>query len=367
MLSFDKDEIKEMLTDDLVFSLLEEFGGEPEYADNGIIAKTICHNHPSQPASRKLYYYSNSKLFQCYSNCGSFDIFELVIKIMQIQQGAEYDLNDAVRFIAFKFGLLIAADQGPQIDNQKDWDILENYKRLKQLEVKDYNITLPEYNDNVLHNLNYSVKITPWLNEDMSQEALDLAQIGYYPSGQQISIPHFDQNGRFIGLRGRALSQEDAERFGKYRPIRINGTTYNHPTGMNLYGLNWAKDNIKNIGKAIVFESEKSVLKYMTAFGINNNIAVACCGSNLSVYQVQMLIAAGAKEIIIAFDKQFQKLGNEEFNQWVSKLRKIQQRFKNYVLISIMFDKYNLLGYKSSPIDEGTEKFLKLFKNRILL
>lgn len=29
---------------------------------------------------------------------------------------------------------------------------------------------------------------------------------------------------------------------------------------------------------------EKSVLKYQSYFGIENNIAVACCGSNLSVH-----------------------------------------------------------------------------------
>ena len=41
---------------------------------------------------------------------------------------------------------------------------------------------------------------------------------------------------------------------------------------MNLYGLNWAKENIKIFKKAIVVESEKSVLQYMTFMGIENNI-----------------------------------------------------------------------------------------------
>ena len=50
---------------------------------------------------------------------------------------------------------------------------------------------------------------------------------------------------------------------------------------------------------------EKSVLKYQSFFGFNNDITVACCGSNLSAYQTQLLIDAGAQEIIIAFDRQF--------------------------------------------------------------
>ena len=38
-----------------------------------------------------------------------------------------------------------------------------------------------------------------------------------------------------------------------------------------------------------------------------------------------------------------------------------------YVNISYMFDKNNLLQYKSSPIDEGKEKFIKLFKERVII
>jgi hypothetical protein len=32
-----------------------------------------------------------------------------------------------------------------------------------------------------------------------------------------------------------------------------------------------------------------------------------------------------------------------------------------------MFDKTGLLGYKDSPIDQGSEVFMKLFKERITL
>ena len=47
------------------------------------------------------------------------------------------------------------------------------------------------------------------------------------------------------------------EKYGKYRPVKINNLLYNHPLGMNLYNLNNSKNNIKLFGKAIVFESEK--------------------------------------------------------------------------------------------------------------
>ena len=75
----------------------------------------------------------------------------------------------------------------------------------------------------------------------------------------------------------------------------------------------------------------------------------------------------GAREIIIAFDKQFQQIGDTEWKIWTDKLIKINNKFGGQVLISFMFDKYELLGYKSSPIDEGKDKFIKLFKERIIL
>ena len=149
--------------------------------------------------------------------------------------------------------------------------------------------------------------------------------------------------------------------------MRINKVLYNHPLGMNLYGLNWSKGNIKTMGKAIVFESEKSVLMYASYFGWDNNISVACCGSSLSARQIQLLKDAGAKEIIIAFDRQFQEIGDKEFKHLTRNLTRINDKYKNDVNISFIFDKNMITGYKASPIDEGSEKFLTLFKERILL
>ena len=82
------------------------------------------------------------------------------------------------------------------------------------------------------------------------------ARIGYFPATAQITIPHFDKDGRFVGLRGRALCQPDIDMYGKYRPMMINRQLYNHPLGMNLYNFNNSKENIKATGKAIIFEGE---------------------------------------------------------------------------------------------------------------
>ena len=121
MLVFDKNEIRNLLTTDNVFELLQEFGGDPEYSSFGILCATICHNPPGE-GSRKLYYYDNSGLFRCYTGCDSyFDPFELVIKIAKIQWHRDFDLNDAVRWIAQRFGFSGRDEKRPEDEDLDDW------------------------------------------------------------------------------------------------------------------------------------------------------------------------------------------------------------------------------------------------------
>ena len=367
MIVFNKEEIRQALTIENIFELLVEFGGEPQYTSFGILSATICHNMPGE-GSRKLYYYSNSDLFKCYTGCNSFfDIFELVIKVQDIQHGRKFDLNDAVRWVAGHFGMAGRYDEGAAQDQLEDWKIFSNYERIENIELKTNNIILKEYDPTILTRFNYNVKLTPWLNDHIEQWALDCNDIGFYPGQDVITIPHFDIDGRFVGLRGRTLVSDEAKLYGKYRPIKINKIQYSHPLGMNLYNLNCSKDNIKRIQKAIVFEGEKSCLQFKSYFGLESDISVACCGSSISNYQVQLLLNQGITELIIAFDRQFQEIGDTEFQHLKDNLLRLREKYKNDVLISFIFDKKMITGYKDSPTDDGKEKFLQLFKERITL
>ena len=366
MKTYNKHEVRKKLSIEQIYSLLEEWGGLPEYTNFGIISATICHNPPGE-GSRKLYYYSNTDLFHCFTGCAdpSFDIFQLLVKIAKIQWGKEYDLNDAVRYIAIRFGL--AGEAELEDDSLIDWKTFNSYDRVQALEIKDYHVELKEYDTIILDRLNYKVRIEPWLREGITQEVIEKARIGYFPGSAQITIPHFDKNGRFIGLRGRALAQQDIDMYGKYRPMIINRQQYNHPLGMNLYNINNSKDNIQQTGRAIIFEGEKSSLLYQSYFGFENDISVACCGSNISAYQIQLLLDFNVKEITVAFDRQFQEIGDEEFKHLTNNLTKIHDRYKNYVDISFIFDKKMRTGYKDSPVDCGKDMFLQLWKERIKL
>lgn len=306
-------------------------------------------------------------MFYCFTECGSLDIWALVIKVAKIQWLKEFNLNDAVRWIANHFGLSGSVIEDDELKTLADWKVLEEYERVQEVRPQVRQVILKEYDSSILNNFNYNVALGPWLNDGISLMSIKNAKIGYYPGGDQITIPHFDINGRFIGLRGRAMSQEECELYGKYRPLKINGILYSHPLGMNLYGLNWNKENIKRVKKAIVVEGEKSVLLYSSYFGQENNIAVACCGSNISAYQVEELLSLGVEEMIIALDRQFQQIGDEEFKKLKANLLKLRQRYKNYINISFIFDKNMITQYKDSPLDRGAEIFMKLFKERIVI
>ena len=71
--------------------------------------------------------------------------------------------------------------------------------------------------------------------------------------------------------------------------------------------------------------------------------------------------------MIIAFDRQFQEIGDKEFKHLTNILTRLHNKYKNYTTISFIFDKHKITDYKASPTDEGRDKFLQLFKERIYL
>ena len=112
------------------------------------------------------------------------------------------DLNDAVRYIAAKHGYGGRLEDTPEESELQDWAILSNYDRIQNVELGEKKVvTLKEYDDVILERFNYDLKIGPWLREEISQEAIEQSRIGFYPGGDQITIPHFDAEGRSVGLR----------------------------------------------------------------------------------------------------------------------------------------------------------------------
>ena len=378
MNKYNKDKIKNSLSIGQVFDLVSELGGEPIMNNGYFTAQTICHNHIGD-GSRKLYYYDNTKLFRCYTECNDvFDIFELVMKVKNISQDKKirYDENgkevlddwmlfDAIQFVAIFFGFE-PENQNFSIKHTElqDWDFFNKYEENSLLKNKQI-VELHIYDKKILKYLPRP-RIIEWEQEGIKDEISYQYGICYDPHSNGIVIPHFDKEGQLIGIRERTLIKE-LEKNGKYKPAILNGVMYNHPLGFNLYNLNNSKDNIKNLQKVFIFESEKSCLKYASYFGIENDLSVAICGNSISNYQISLLKDLNVQEIIIALDKQYKVIGDEEWKRWTNKFYQIHNKYGKYFQISYMFDFDKYLDYKDSPIDEGKDVFISLYQNRIIL
>lgn len=369
-ITFNKDEIKNCLTMEQVEQFLADHGGEPVKRIGTLVSRTICHNPADGSGSHKLYYYENTKLFKCYTECAEtngFDIFDLVRKIMKIQYNREFSLYDAQLYIVNYFALDVVDDFHKEEIKTPDFSIFSKYERNLQVSDQQKRIEFKIFDDKILENLPYR-KIGPWLREGITEEVMKEYGIRFDPYNYGIVIPHYDIDNNLIGIRERTLVKENEDK-GKYMPAIINGKMYNHPLGFNLYNINRSKDNIKNMKIAILGEGEKFCLGYASYFGIDNDITVACCGSNLTTNQFNLLRTLGIEEIVIAYDKQFQVPGDKEWKRWTKKLTELNNKFGKYIKISFMFDRDNQfnLDYKASPIDAGKETFIEMFKNRFTI
>lgn len=341
--------IVEGLTIIKVKELLYKLGAK-EVEDKGeyLITNTICHNEEAEEASMKLYYYNNSKMFMCYSNCQAMSIFKF-LKHYYETRNIEYDwVTDVYNVI------LDCANFKPYEGFEKPkYDSLRNrYGRIKR------EVELPKYNDGVLDTF---IKFYPpeWLQDNISKAAMDKFNIKYSISQHKIIIPHYDIQGNLVGIRGRALNDWEVENIGKYMPVRIEQTWYKHPLSMNLYGLYENQENIKKSRVCYVFESEKSVMQCESFSG--PNCAVAVCGSQFNKYQLNLLIkTCHPNEIILCFDSEEMDGEDKYFN----KLWAICQKYKNYANFSFIYDRLRLLELKDSPSDKGEEIFKKLLERR---
>lgn len=346
-------ELREHLTEQHIIEIVTKLGAD-RYEDKGdvIIFPTICHNPIDQEASMKLYYYKNSFMFHCYTECSeNFDIFDLIKRVKEVNK-EEYKFYDIICSIAD----LISYNIFSETTQEK---YISNIDTLKQNE----EIILKEYDKTVLE-LFYPKRTVEWAREGISEQAMKKFNISYYASKNKIVIPHYDIDGRLIGIRGRTLDLDEEKMYGKYMPLKVEEILYKHPLSFNLYGIYENKEDIQKYGTAIIFEGEKSVLKYGDMY--DYNIAVASCGSSLNYKQVELLVKdLQVKEIIIAYDKEFENFASQECKNYFAKLKKICQKYSNYCNFYFLFDFNNLLGPKDSPVDKGKEIFEKIMKNKV--
>lgn len=315
-----------------------------------IIFNTICHNEDAEEAKMKLYFYKRNKHFYCYTQCGGMTIFKFLEHYYETR-GIIYDWYEDIYRVAekcSKHDLSLDFSRAPQYKKKG-----EKYKKIRIEPLKIYNNNI----------LDVFVKEYPieWLNDGISKEAMDKFNIHYSITENKIIIPHYNIDGQLIGIRGRALNEEEAILYGKYMPVKIENKWYSHKLSLNLYGLELTKDNIRENGICYLFESEKSVMQLES---MNNfiNCGAAVCGSNFNKYQLKILLKeCKPKEIVICFDKE--ELPGEE--KYFNKLMTLCKKYSIYCNFSFVYDRENLLELKDSPTDKGEDIFRQLLKKRV--
>lgn len=132
------------------------------------------------------------------------------------------------------------------------------------------------------------------------EKALQLGLIGRNKDGRvydklagRIIFPIFSPNGRVIAFAGRKLRDDDTS--AKY----INSPeSIIYVKGRVLYGLSFAKDEIRKLDKAIIVEGYMDLLSLYQA-GVKNVVAVS--GTALTDEQAQLL-SRYTKNVVLLFD-----------------------------------------------------------------
>ena len=307
-----------------------------------VIFESICHGSNSH----KLYLYKSSKTFFCYSRCGSMSLFDLIMKVKEIS------FKESVNYI---YDTINARHRPRQL-----------FKKFKATPLDDVEVEeLPPVKKQFLYEIFSKEPIQEWLDEGISREVMEQFKIRYDKEKNRAIIPVF-QSGKCIGIRTRNFNPIELSKGFKYIPLWHGDICYNFPSGCVLYGLDIAKDNIKKYKKILLVEGEKSVMKYATYYP-NKLLAVAVYGSNISKFHKKMIIDLGVEEIVLAFDKEYDSYGDDEYIEYEKKLLKQFQGLEQRCRCSYIIDKNNLLDKKDAPLDKGKEVFEKLMRERVFI
>lgn len=174
----DKDTLKNELTIDQVFGLVAELGGDPRMSNGSFVSRTICHGGDSH----KLYYYNNTHLFKCYTQCpeDSFDIYQLIMKVKSRESNEEWLLPRAINYVARYFGYELYNDDFSDLQEKlPDWEIFNNYSRINSINDKQI-VELKTYPEKILQYLP-TPRITPWEQEHIDTEVMKYHGIKYDP------------------------------------------------------------------------------------------------------------------------------------------------------------------------------------------
>ena len=352
---YEAQSVKDSLTNDDVLNILDELEANPYEKDGNIYCRTICHDGDS---GDKLVYFSNTGYFYCRTHCGTIgDIFDLLSNIVPHD-----NFNELVDWVAER--MEEKPTSGKPV-KRREHPTEEDLIKSVDVRLMDESIQLPEYDNPIEHYPR--PHILSWEREGISKSVCDAAGVCYDPINGAVLIPHYDREGRLIGIKSRTLVKEE-EQGGKYRMYcGTDGTCYKFPVLLDVYGLDKAKESIAANGTAYVLEAEKSVLEARSMFRSNNVPVVSVNGSNVSKHQLRQLYECGARTLFICFDRDYETEQDAKYFELMEKYRKIADKYSQTFEFKFIVDKENLLSVHDSPTDKGKDVFLSLAASAITL
>lgn len=188
-------------------------------------------------------------------------------------------------------------------------------------------------------------KLSVWENEGISRRSLDKFQVYYDSFSDRLVYPIRNLDGKIVNIGGRTLDPEWKEK--KLRK-------YTYFSGWNemdvVYGLYENSSAIREAHEIILFEGCKSVLIADT-WDIHSTGALLT--SHLNPLQMKILAKLGV-DVVFALDKDVDIRKDHNIN-----------KLKNFVNVSYLYDRGNLLDNKDAPVDKGCENFQRLYEQRV--
>ena len=272
------------------------------------------------------------------------DIFTLVMELKG------FNFYDSIVYLHNVLGLEFSSQANFKInkDKNKKKDMLEVFKKVKRRKFDVAEVQL--FNEDILSSCSYiQYPHISWVREGIMPYTCEEFNIGYNIKRKRIVIPERYWSGSrndYIGIMSRTVIK-DYKILGipKYIPLKP------FPKSMNVYGLQENYKYIQESGYVVVFEGQKSVLK---RHSLLDKTCVSIGSHDISDEQVKILISLNV-EIIIAFDKGIKM---EHILYTCKKFDKVRN-------VSYIYDKYDLLKDKDSPVDAGNKIYDYLLKYKI--
>ena len=369
MATVDKEQLLELMTIEDIIDLMLSFGSNHPITDQqgNYVFNTICHNGAGQ-GSHKLWYYTESKSFFCFSECGVMNIIDLTMKMLNLT------FKEAFLYLCQYKG--VSAYQavehrgfGRESVENEDFEFLNHHLTT----IQNQTVELTTYDESVLQ-LFHLCYPDVWYDEGITPESAEKFDIRFCYYRNAAIIPYYNLKGELIGIRQRNFNSDQIEAGRKYNPATIEKTTYRYPTSQIFYGIYQNQETIRQSKEVVLIEGEKSVMLYDSYYP-ERSIALAMGGSSFSIAHRDTLLELGVERVVICLDKDYHQdkltdKTSEDYKAFcgiVRRLKKMVGLLAPYVQVSIVLCFDDRLGYKDSPLDKGKEVYESLLKEREII